>query len=98
MRTQEMGVRMAMGAGARSILGLIVGNGMKQLGLGIVIGLGLGGLLVQPMRVIFFQVEPTDPFVYVTIVSTLALSGLLACLIPARRAMRVQVVDALRPD
>jgi predicted permease len=97
-RTQEMGVRMAMGAGARSILGLIVGNGMKQLGLGIVIGLGLGGLLVQPMRVIFFQVEPTDPFVYVTIVSTLALSGLLACLIPARRAMRVQVVDALRPD
>jgi len=97
-RTQEMGVRMAMGAEARDILSLIVGNGMRQLGLGMVIGLVLGGLLVQPMRVIFFQVEPTDPFVYMTIVSTLTLAGLLACLIPARRAMKVQLVDALRPD
>jgi putative ABC transport system permease protein len=97
-RTQEMGVRMAMGAEPRNILSLIVGSGMKQLGLGAALGLVLGGLLVQPMRVIFFQVQPTDPFVYVTIVSTLALAGLLACLIPARRAMRVQLVDALRPD
>ena len=97
-RTQEMGVRMAMGAGARNILALILGNGMRQLGLGMLIGLALGGLLVLPMRVLFFQVEPTDPSVYLTIVTTLAFSGLLACLIPARRAMRVQIVEALRPE
>jgi putative ABC transport system permease protein len=50
------------------------------------------------MRVIFFQVEPTDPLVYVTIVLTLGLAGLLACLVPAHRATRVQLVDALRPE
>jgi len=97
-RRQEMGVRMAMGAEARNILGLVLGNGMRQLGLGALIGLGLGALLVQPMRVIFFQVEPTDPLVYVTIVLTLGLAGLLACLVPAHRATRVQLVDALRPE
>jgi len=97
-RTQEMGVRMAMGAEARSILGLVLGKGMKQLGLGALIGLGLGALLVQPMRVVFFQVEPSDPLVYATIVLTLGLAGLLACLFPALRATRVQLVDALRPE
>jgi ABC-type antimicrobial peptide transport system permease subunit len=97
-RTQEMGVRMAMGAEARSILGLVLGNGMKQLGLGALIGLGLGALLVQPMRVVFFQVEPSDPLVYATIVLTLGVAGLLACLFPALRATRVQLIDALRPD
>jgi putative ABC transport system permease protein len=97
-RTQEMGVRMAMGAEARNILTLVLGNGMKQLGVGAAIGLGLGALLVQPMRVIFFEVEPSDPTVYLTIVVTLGLSGLLACLLPALRAMRVQLVDALRPE
>jgi hypothetical protein len=97
-RTQEMGVRMAIGAEARDILTLIVGNGMKQLGVGALVGLGLGALLVQPMQVLFFEVQPSDPLVYLTIVLTLGLAGLLACLLPARRAMRVQLVDALRPD
>jgi ABC-type lipoprotein release transport system permease subunit len=45
-----------------------------------------------------FEVEPSDPTVYLTIILTLGLSGLLACLLPARRAMRVHLVDALRPD
>jgi putative ABC transport system permease protein len=97
-RTQEMGVRMAMGAEARNILGLVLGHGMKQLAVGAAVGLALGALLVQPMRVIFFDVEPSDPTVYLTIILTLGLSGLLACLLPALRAMRVQLVDALRPD
>jgi ABC-type antimicrobial peptide transport system permease subunit len=97
-RTQEMGVRMAMGAEARNILGLVLGHGMKQLAVGAAVGLVLGALLVQPMRVILFEVEPSDPTVYLTIILTLGLSGLLACLLPARRAMRVHLVDALRPD
>jgi len=97
-RTQEMGVRMAMGAEARNILGLVLGNGMRQLGLGAVIGLGLGALLVQPMTVLFYEVEPSDPLVYGAIVTTLGLAGLLACFLPARRATRVQLVDALRPE
>jgi putative ABC transport system permease protein len=97
-RTQEMGVRMAMGAKSQDILRLVLANGMRQLGVGVAIGLVLGGLLIQPMRVIFYQVNPADPSVYLTIVLTLGLAGVLACLVPARRAMRVQLVDALRPD
>jgi ABC-type antimicrobial peptide transport system permease subunit len=93
-----MGVRMAMGAEARNILGLVLGNGMRQLGIGGLIGLGLGAALVQPMRVVFFEVEPSDPFVYAAIVLTLGMAGLLACLLPAHRATRVQLVDALRPE
>jgi putative ABC transport system permease protein len=97
-RTQEMGVRMAMGAEARNILGLVLGKGMRQLGFGAVIGLALGALLVQPMRILFYEVRPSDPLVYGAIVITLGLAGLLACLVPAHRATRVQLVDALRPE
>ena len=97
-RTQEMGVRMAMGAERRDILGLVLGSGMRQLGLGALIGLVLGALLVQPMRILFFEVQPSDPLVYGAIGLTLGLAGLLACLIPAHRATRVQLVDALRPE
>ncbi|MGD2046229.1 MAG: ABC transporter permease [Gemmatimonadota bacterium] len=97
-RTQELGVRMAMGAEGRDILTLVLGKGMKQLALGALIGSALGALLVQPMRLLFFDVQPGDPVVYVTIVLTLGLAGLLACLLPARRATRVQLVDALRPE
>jgi ABC-type lipoprotein release transport system permease subunit len=50
------------------------------------------------MRILFFDVEPTDPLVYGAIALTLGLAGLLACLLPAHRATRVQLVDALRPD
>ena len=97
-RTQEMGVRMALGAGARDVIGLVLGKGMKQLGIGAVIGLALGAAMAQPMSVIFFDVEPSDPTVYAAIILTLGLAGFLACLIPARRATQIELVDALRPD
>jgi len=68
------------------------------LGIGAVIGLALGAAMAQPMSVIFFDVEPSDPTVYAAIIVTLGLAGFLACLIPARRATRIELVDALRPD
>ncbi len=52
----------------------------------------------EPMSVIFFDVEPSDPTVYAAIILTLGLAGFLACLIPARRATQIELVDALRPD
>ena len=97
-RKQEMGIRMAMGAGTLNVFGLVLGKGMKQLGIGAVIGLAMGAAMVQPLAVVFFEVEPSDPFVYAAIIVTLGLAGLLACLVPARRATRVELVEALRPD
>jgi ABC-type antimicrobial peptide transport system permease subunit len=97
-RTQEMGVRMALGANARDVMRLVLIKGMKQLGIGALIGLVLGAAMAQPMTAVLFEVEPSDPTVYVAIIATLGLAGLLACIIPARRATKVELVDALRPD
>jgi len=94
-RTQEMGVRMAMGAEPRNVLALVLAQGMRQLAVGGVVGLVLGAALVQPMTVVFFDVRPSDPTVYAAIVVTMGVSGLLACIIPARRATRVSPVRAL---
>ena len=58
----------------------------------------LGAALAQPLSVAFFEVEPWDPTVYAAIVVTLGLAGFLACLIPARRATKVELVEALQPE
>ncbi len=95
-RTQEVGVRMALGAEGRDVLRLILRQGMTQLAMGAVIGLGLAWWLARTLRVILFQVEPTDPLTFTTILATLALTGLLATIVPARRATRVDPAMALR--
>jgi putative ABC transport system permease protein len=97
-RIQEMGIRMALGATHRDVIALVLSKGMKQLGIGAAIGLVLGALMAQPMTAVFFDVSPSDPTVYASIIVTLGLAGLFACLIPARRATRVELVEALRPD
>ena len=66
--------------------------------IGALIGLVLGAAMAQPMTAVLFEVEPSDPTVYVAIIVTLGLAGLLACIIPARRATKVELVDALQPD
>ena len=95
-RTQEVGVRMALGAEGRDVLRLILRQGMTQLAVGAVIGLGLAWWLARALRVILFRVEPTDPLTFATILVTLALTGLLATIVPARRATRVDPAWALR--
>jgi ABC-type antimicrobial peptide transport system permease subunit len=77
---------------------LVLSKGMKQLGIGALIGLVLGAAMARPMSAVFFEVEPSDPTVYAAIIVTLGLAGLLACIIPARRATRVELVDALQPE
>jgi putative ABC transport system permease protein len=97
-RTQEMGILMALGASSRDVITLVLSKGMKQLGIGALMGLVLGAAMAQPMSAVFFDVEPSDPTVYAAIIVTLGLAGLLACIIPARRATRVELVDALQPE
>ncbi|MBW2256974.1 MAG: ABC transporter permease [Deltaproteobacteria bacterium] len=97
-RTQEMGVRMALGATGRQIMGLVLGGGMKQLGIGGAIGLGMGAIMAQQLTVVFFDVNPMEPSVFAAIVVTLGVAGIAACIVPALRATRVELVDALRPE
>ena len=95
-RTREIGVRMALGAPADRILRLVLGQGSLQLAIGVLLGLGLAALLSRGLGILLFGVRPWDPAVFAVVVATLGLSGLAACFIPARRATRVEPIDALR--
>jgi putative ABC transport system permease protein len=95
-RTQEIGVRMALGAQKRDVLKLVVGKGMALAIIGTAIGLGASLALTRLMRSLLFEVTPTDWLTFV-IASTVLLSvALLACYVPARRATKVDPLTALR--
>jgi predicted permease len=95
-RTQEIGVRMALGAQAHQVRNLILKRGMIQLGIGLVIGLagafGVGRLLQS----LLVQTGPTDPVTLASITVLLVGVGVTACLLPARQATRLNPVTALR--
>jgi predicted permease len=95
-RTSEFGVRMALGSSGGRVLGLVLRQGLWQIGIGLAIGVGLAAALAQFMTMIIFGVEPWDPMLYAVVVVSLAVVAVLACLIPARRAMRVDPMTALR--
>ncbi len=97
-RTREIGVRMALGAGARSVMMLIVRQGAWQLAAGLTLGLAFAALLSRGLGILLFGVEPWDPVIFGAVVLTLTAAGLLACVIPARRATHVDPVEALRYD
>ncbi len=95
-RTHEIGIRAALGASARDVLGLIVGRGMMLAGVGLVLGL-LGALaLTQLLTALLFGVSARDPLTMVGSVTVLAFVALLASYIPARRAARVDPMICLR--
>jgi putative ABC transport system permease protein len=97
-RTREVGIRMALGAGAGDVVGLVVRQGAWQMGVGMLLGLGFAASVAQLMSVILFDVRPRDPATFGGVVAVLAASGLIACLIPARRATRVDPLLALRSE
>ena len=95
-RTQEVGIRMALGAGSGSVLRMVMRQGALQIFAGLLLGLGLGALLSRGLRQDFTLVEPWDPSVFIGISLVLLTTALLATLFPARRATRVDPVEALR--
>ena len=95
-RTQEIGVRMALGAQRLHVLRLVFGQGFVLLAIGTAIGLGGAFALTRLMHSLLFEVAPTDPLTYSTVVVLLAVVALFACYIPARRATRVDPLVALR--
>ena len=97
-RTREIGVRMALGAERRSVLMLILRQGVGQLAAGLALGLGLAALLSRGLGILLFGVRPWDPPVFAAVVLALAAAGTVASFIPARRATRVEPVEALRFD
>ncbi len=97
-RTREMGIRMALGAHSDDIVKLVLAKGMKQIGIGMTFGLVFGAALARPLQLVSFRVDPNDPTVYAAIILTLTLTGLLACMVPALRAARVDVVHAVKAE
>jgi len=95
-RTQEVGIRMAMGARGGDVLRLVLRQGTFQVGMGLTLGLALGWLLSMAMQVSVFGVEPWDPAVFAAIAVVMLATGFLASFVPARRATRVSPVEALR--
>jgi ABC-type antimicrobial peptide transport system permease subunit len=97
-RTQELGIRMAIGATAHDIVGLVFRQGMIPLGIGLVIGLAASLAVNRVLKSMLVNVSPSDPTTLAVASSVLVLSALLGCWIPARRAMRVDPVVALRHE
>jgi putative ABC transport system permease protein len=95
-RTQEIGVRMAVGAGAGDVLGMVLKQGAWQIGLGVAAGLGLAVVLANALRLLFFRVSPYDAPTFVAVGLLLLVTGLAAALVPARRAAKVDPMAALR--
>jgi putative ABC transport system permease protein len=95
-RTREIGIRMALGARRRDVMLMVIGQGIKLAGISILIGLGGALALTRFMENLVFGVSATDPLTYVTIVSLLTLVAMLAALVPARRATKVDPMIALR--
>ena len=95
-RTHEIGLRMALGAQARDILGMAVRQGLVLIIIGIGVGLAGALALTRVMSGRLYGVGTTDPATFATIVLLLAFASLIACYIPARRATRVDPLVALR--
>jgi putative ABC transport system permease protein len=95
-RTHEIGIRMALGAGSKEVLKLVIGQGMLLAGVGIAIGIAGSFALTQFMKSLLFEVKATDPVTLAAITLLFVAVALLASYIPARRATKVDPMIALR--
>ena len=95
-RTQEIGIRVALGAQRSDVLRLVVGEGARLAAIGVVIGIALSFAVTQLMSSLLFDVKATDPLTFLVVAVLLSLVALLASYIPARRAMRLDPMIALR--
>jgi predicted permease len=95
-RTTEIGVRLALGATPALILNMIILRGIRLVAIGAAFGLAGALVAVRFVRVLLFGVEPTDPVTWITVSVVLMFVGLVACVLPARRAMRIDPAAALK--
>ena len=97
-RTSEIGVRMALGAQTRDVLGLVLGRAMIVTGAGLLIGLAAALALTRLLTAFLYEVRASDPITFITVVVLLGSVALVACYLPARRATRIDAVSALRAE
>jgi len=97
-RTGEIGVRMALGANARDILALVLRTGAVQVGLGLAIGLAGAFAASRLLRQALYEIKPFDPAIFAGVAAFFAIVAAMACVIPARRAARVDPMEALRTE
>ncbi len=95
-RTREIGIRMALGAHPRSVLGMVMGRGARLILIGVALGIPAALVLTRGMTKLLYGIGATDPLTFVAVAALLALVALTACYIPARRAMHVDPMVALR--
>jgi putative ABC transport system permease protein len=97
-RTREIGIRMALGARRADVLRLVVRQGMTMTLIGLALGLVGAFSISRVLRGLLHGVSPTDPLTFVAVSIVLLVVALLACLVPARRATRVDPIIALRTE
>jgi putative ABC transport system permease protein len=95
-RTQEIGIRMALGAQRGDVLRLVLGEGARMAAIGVVLGIGASLAITRLLSNLLFGVSPTDPWTFAGVAVLLSLVALLATYIPAYRAMRIDPLAALR--
>jgi putative ABC transport system permease protein len=97
-RRRELAIRTAVGAHQRTVLGLVLTEGMRLVALGLLLGLAIGAVLSRFLRAFLFEVEPNDPLTLGAAAAGFAVVALLACWSPARRASRIDPLEALREE
>jgi putative ABC transport system permease protein len=95
-RTREIGVRVALGARSRDVLAMVLGQGLRTIVIGLVIGMAGSLALARAVESLLFGVNATDPLTFAGVILLLVAAALLACYLPARRAARVNPIVALR--
>jgi putative ABC transport system permease protein len=95
-RTQEIGIRMALGAEPRDILKMVLRQSLRAVGIGLAVGLAVALAGTRVIADLIVGIKPTDPVTFVAVIVLLSTIAVIACWIPARRATRVSPLAALR--
>jgi putative ABC transport system permease protein len=96
LQTHEIGIRMALGASTASVLKMVLRKGLGLIGIGVALGMVASVALTRLASSLLWGVSPRDPLTFLGVLLVLGIVGMIACLVPARRATRVDPLVALR--